>query len=313
MKNTQGATPGIIELFDNEARIEQYNSIYKPENKALIATQLTARMLLLKVFRDEFPSKESINFNFDQKGKLLAELKQSAVSNVDEPYLTNLAFNTINTQQQNEVPESRATGYMNAFAVNPTAMEIINIANALQKNKSAFSEDISRTPKYSADGDLLVKLNVKAEPLIVAKAVYELLVAHCGTTDSVNLENKNVIHSTQIETKRYLELCDIMIFNCFYDSILGTDKEAPPEKKKTLQILEDTFKAKGLSELVGFYWIDCSVNNVIKHSLDGKYDNGEFLEIFRKTVKPNIESWITNDAAFLRQMSELKMTKNSRK
>lgn len=310
------STLGIIDLFNNEARQTEYDKIYDSETKEVIVSQLKARLLLLRVFKGLYFPKESMQFNLGQKYKLFKQLRESAVSQVDDAYLVKLALEfTYNFEGvdrlRDEIPNKTVMGFeginksgnIGAGATHPTANEIINLASDLEKSNVVLAEALARTPQKLADGDILLKVNVKANPVDVLRGVYQLLLTLRASEESEDANKKNVISTVQLKKNRYLELCDIMIFSTFYEHIsekyyIETQNEEAIKLKLT-EIYHNDF--------IEFYK-DCSaVNDLIKATIDQKYDD-EFLEIYRKTVKKNIESWINDEYIFLMQMSELKIT-----
>ncbi|KXI27207.1 hypothetical protein [Paraglaciecola hydrolytica] len=313
MRNTQDATAGIIDLFNNEARQTEYDKIYDSGTKEVIVSQLKARLLLLRVFKGLYFPQESMQFNLGQKYKLFKQLRESAVSQVDDAYLVKLALEFTYTVQGadrlwDEIPNKTVIGFdginkcaiIGTGATHPTANEIINLGSDLEKSNVVLAEALARTPKKLADGDILLKVNIKANPFDVLRGVYQLLLTLRASEESKEANRKNVINTDKLKENRYLEMCDILIFNTFYKHI--SEKyhiETQNEKVKLTEIYHNDF--------ISFYKDCYAVNDIIKATIDQKYD-GEFLEIYRKTFIKNIEPWIDDKNIFLKQMSELKIT-----
>lgn len=311
------STLAIIDLFNNETRQTEYDKIYDSETKEVLASQLKARLLLLRVFKGLYFPKESMQFNLGQKYKLFKQLRESAVSQVDDAYLVKLALEfTYNFEGVDrlwdEIPNKTVIGFdgmnnsgnIGAHATHPTANEIINLASDLEKSNPVLAEALARTPKKLPDGDILLKVNVKANPNDVLRGIYQLLLPLRPPEKSKKAKKAkriNVISTGQLKTNRYLELCDMMIFHTFYEHI--SEKYYIETKNEEAIKLTEIYH----NDFIDFYK-DChTVEDIIRATIDQKYSE-EFLESNRNTVQPNIELWINDEYLFLKKMSELKLT-----
>jgi hypothetical protein len=304
--------PGIIDLFNNEARQTEYDKIYDSGTKEVIVYQLKARLLLLRVFKGLYLPKESMQFNLGQKYKLFKQLRESAVSQVDDAYLVKLALEFTYTVQGvdrllDENPNKTIMGFdgmnnsgsIGTGATHPTANEIINLASDLKKSNVVLAEALARTPKKLADGDILLKVNIKANPIDVLRGVYQLLLTQRASVEAKQASSGNEMSTVQLKKNRYLEMCDILIFETFYEHISEKYNIGTQNKKKIIEIYYNDF--------ISFYKDCFTANDIIKATIDQKYD-GEFLEVYRKAEKRNIEPWINDEDLFLKKMSELKIT-----
>jgi hypothetical protein len=102
------------------------------------------------------------------------------------------------------------------------------------------------------------------------------------------------ISRAKLKATCYLELCDMMIFEAFY------------EKKQNRVSSNERLDIKNSQDCDNFYGSKFTINSTIKATIDTRFDK-HFIESFNRTVKNNINDWVRDEVIFLRHMSELKL------
>jgi hypothetical protein len=299
--------PNIIALFNDLNRQKEYESIYDDERRATISSQLSARILLLKVFRNRYLNEDAIQFTFEQEYRLFKELTESAYSTVSRTTLGNLytEFTHHFTQNRNKLttPTKNTYGineaeYAGSLISFPTANELINLVDVIREKDDEgncsipFSDAIAETPRQLQDSFFLLKVNLSAHREDLLKE-FDTFVKN-KQTSFPKRGTDSQISRAKLKATCYLEFFDMMIFEAFY------------EKKQNRVSNKEMLDIKKLHDCDNFYGTSFSFNSIIKETVDIRPIK-ELLESYRKTVKKNINNWVDDELTFIRQMSELKI------
>jgi hypothetical protein len=317
------SVPKIIALFNDQNRQKEYENIYKSGKEATMQ-QLATRILLLQVFRDRYPTENSMNFNWTRKNQLFKLITQSAKCNIDEHYLIQLSMNFLNfgkvnvcDAQNREQPVNRHN-IIGKFISHPTTNELRSLVDMINKEdeqealNQTIADSISETPKQFQDGTYLLKVNMGANREHLLKEFDIFLNSNKTSSHYLSQDGKSELSIGKLEETCYLELFDMMIFEAFYIDYRKRNledidaSEHCEEIQAFMQDITEFYGRKLLFSKTKNSGVQLSIPKIIHKTIDSG-PNKHLSESYKRTVKKNINDWVDDKALFAKKMSELKV------